>query len=63
MDSLNNEYLSIAETCQLLRTSRQTVYRLRKAGHLAFYNFGRAVRIRRGDAVGLMRVYSNFRRR
>jgi len=63
MAIFDNELMTVEETCELLRVSRQTVYRLRRDGHLPFATLGRSVRIARTDAMNMCRVYANHRRR
>jgi excisionase family DNA binding protein len=36
--------LTVAETCEKLNLSRQTIYRLREAGKLKYYQPGRVIR-------------------
>jgi excisionase family DNA binding protein len=43
-----DEFLTIREICQMLKVSRQTVYRWFEAG-LSYYKFEKAVRVKKED--------------
>jgi len=54
MDHPESELLTVMEVGDLLRVSRQTVYRLRRRGLLRFAMVGGSVRIWRMDAERLL---------
>ena len=51
----DTELLTIAETCQWLKVSRQTLYQRIKAGHFKAYGAGtRHIRLRRSEVLSAL---------
>jgi excisionase family DNA binding protein len=51
----DTELLTIAETCQWLKVSRQTLYQRIKAGHFKAYGVGtRHIRLRRSEVLAAL---------